>query len=173
MTILAGWIRSQDFTQPASGQPRFFEVPLSAVDTAPETTEYSPEDFVRAHWEFVRRFMEDGPESVLSQVQFCMPIDGRRESIRVSVERVFANFSGAPFLLYGVVLPFCLVVSAFRVIAMRTSKIPEWSDDVEKCCATDSDDPFAIVGGRNGERIAVFPEAAAAAGTCYRAPLRS
>jgi hypothetical protein len=145
---------------------------LSAADTAAEAAEYSSKDFVRAHWEFVRRFMEEGPESVLSQVQFCMPIDGRRESIRVSVERVFANFAGAPFLLYGVVFPFCLVVSVFRVIAMRTSKIPEWSDDVEKCCVVESGDPYAIAGGSNGDRVAVFPEAAAAAGACYGAPLR-
>jgi hypothetical protein len=146
---------------------------LSAEDTASRATEYSSKDFVRAHWEFVRRFMEDGPESVLSQVQFCMPLDGRRENIRVSVERVLANFAGASFLLYGVILPFCLVVSAFRVIAMRTSKIPEWTDDVEKCCVIDSGDPYAIAGGPTGERIAVFPEAAAAAGACYCAPLRS
>lgn len=142
---------------------------LNSGDAASETTQYSSEDFVRAHWEFVRRFMEDGPESVLSQVQFCMPVDGRRESIRVSVERVFANFAGAPFLLYGIIFPFCLVVSAFRLIAMRTSKIPVWPEDVEKSCVVEPDDPYAIVGGPHGERVAVFPEAAAAEGACYRA----
>lgn len=142
---------------------------LNAADAAPQATQYSSEDFVRAHWEFIRRFMEDGPESVASQVQFCMPVDGRRESIRVSIERVCANFSGAPLLLYGVMLPFCLVVGVFRVIAMRTSKIPVWPEEVEKSCVVEPDDPYAIVGGPNGERLAVFPEAAAAAGVCYRA----
>ena len=146
---------------------------LNAADTAPEATQYSSEDFVRAHWEFVRRYMEDGPESVLSQVQFCMPVNGRRESIRVSVERVFANFAGAPFLLYGLVFPFCLVVSAFRVIAMRTCKIPEWSEDVEKCCVVEPNDPYAIVGAPDGERVPVFPDAATAAGVGFCAPSRS
>jgi hypothetical protein len=35
-------------------------------------------DFVRAHWEFVRRYMEDGPEAVSSLVKFCMPIELQR-----------------------------------------------------------------------------------------------
>lgn len=144
---------------------------LNAADAAPQAMQYSSEDFVRAHWEFVRRFMEDGPEAVLGQVQFCMPVDGRRESIRVSAERVFANFSGASILLFGMMFPFCLAVSAFRMIAMHTSKIPEWPEDVEQCCGVESDDPYAIVGGPNGDRVSVFPQAAAAAGACYCAPL--
>jgi hypothetical protein len=145
---------------------------LSAADAAIGTTKYSSQDFVRGHWEFVRRFMEDGPESVSSQVQFCMPVDGRRESIRVSIERVFANFSNAPILFYWIIFPFCLIISMFRVIAMRTSKIPQWPEDVEKCCVVEPGDPYAVAGAINGERIAVFPEAAAAAGVSYCAPPR-
>lgn len=144
---------------------------LSTAGAAAQATQYSTEDFVRAHWEFIRRFMEDGPASVVNQVQFCMPVDGRRESVRLSLERVLANFSGVPLLFYGIVFPFCLVVSAFRVIAMRTGKIPEWPEDVEESCMVEPDDPYAIVGGPNAERLAVCPEAATAAGACYRAPV--
>ena len=140
---------------------------LNAADTAPEATQYSSEDFVRAHWEFVRRYMEEGPQAISEQVQFCMPIDGRRESIRVGIERVFANFANAPFLIYWMMFPFCLAVSFFRVIAMRSSKIPQWPEHVEEDCAIESGDPYAIIGAPDGERVAVFPEAASAAGVRY------
>lgn len=125
-------------------------------------------DFVRSHWEFIRRYMEEGPEAVSSQVQFCMPLDGRRESIRVGVERVFANFASEPLLMQLLIWPFCALISLFRIFAMRTSKIPVWPDDVEKDCRIEVDDPYAIIGDENGDRVAVYPEAAAAAGVEFR-----
>ena len=144
---------------------------LNATDADPGTMEYSSEDFVRAHWEFVRRFMEDGPESVLSQVRFCMPVDGRRESFRVGAARVFANFASAPIVLYWMMFPFCSIVSVFRWIAMRTSKVPQWPKDIEDDCEVDRNDPYAIKGAPDGERVAVFPEAALAAGVRFCGPL--
>jgi hypothetical protein len=144
---------------------------LSALDVNPERTQFSDHDFVRAHWEFIRRYMEDGPQAVSSQVQFCMPVDGRRESIRVGVERIFANIAGAPFLIYWLLFPLCLVVGLFRLIAMRTSKVPQWPKEVDATCVVEPNDPYAIEGTANGDRAAVFPEAAAAAGVGFSVPL--
>jgi hypothetical protein len=127
-------------------------------------------DFVRAHWEFVRRYMEDGPQSVSGQVQFCMPIDVRRETFKVGMERVFANIASAPFLLYYLLFPLCLVVSLFRFIAINTSKIPQWPADVEAASAVDPGDPYAIAGDERGERKAVYPDAASSAGVGFVAP---
>ncbi|WP_156885871.1 DUF6708 domain-containing protein [Massilia niastensis] len=115
---------------------------LNPQDTAVGAVHFSDQDFVRAHWEFIRRYMEDGPQAVSSQVQFCMPVDKCRESPRVSVERVFANIAGAPFILYWILFPFCLVVSLFRLIAMRTSKVPQWPEEVEASCVIDPGDPY-------------------------------
>lgn len=129
---------------------------------------YPCDEFVLGHWEFIRRYMEEGPESVLSQVQFCMPVDGRRETVRASIERMFANIAGAPLAVYWFLFPFLLIFSIFRVIAMRTCKIPEWPSDVEAACIIDEHDPFAIVGAEDGERLAVFPDAASAAGVRFR-----
>lgn len=126
---------------------------LSATDVEPTRTQFSDQDFVRAHWEFVRRYMEDGPQAVSSQVQFCMPVDTRRESARVGVERVFANIVGAPLLLYWLLVPVCLVVSAFRFIAMRTSRIPQWPAEVDADCAMEPGDSYAIRGDETGERV--------------------
>lgn len=140
---------------------------LPSAETDPQASVFSSKDFVRAHWEFVRRYMEDGPQEVLNQVQFCMPVDRRKERFRVGAERVFANFAGAPLLLYCLTFPFCAVVSIFRWLAMMTSKVPHWPDDIEASTKVEINDPYAIEATSTGERVAVFPEAALAAGVRF------
>jgi len=122
------------------------------------------DDYVHAHWEFIRRYMEDGPQNLVSQVQFCIPVDARRETVYLSFERMFANIAGAPQLLYWMESPIFLLFSLFRIFAMRTSKLPKWTAEVEAACAIEPDDPYAIEGTLEGDRKAVFPQAAKAAG---------
>ena len=143
---------------------------LSHMDADPNCTEFSSQDFVRANWEFVRRYMEDGPQAVAGQVQFCMPVATRRESVMVSAQRVFANIAGAPLPLFLMLFPFCAVISLFRLIAMRTSKVPQWPKEIDAVCAIEPNDPYAIEGNAGGDRAAVFPEAALAAGVGFVAP---
>lgn len=142
--------------------------PLNPGDICPGPSGPSKFDFVRAHWEFIRRYMEEGPEAVSSQVQFCMPLDGRREGVRVGAERIFANFASVPVPLYLMIWPFCALVSALRIFAMRTSKVPVWPENVEADCEIEEEDPYAVIGDKNAERVAVYPEAAAAAGVKFR-----
>lgn len=143
---------------------------LDATDVACGTTEFSSSDFVRAHWEFIRRYMEEGPEEISRQVQFCMPIDRKRESVRLGFERIFANFAGAPGLIYIVMFPFCLIISLFRIFAIHTSKVPVWPEEVEANCLVEPNDPYAIEGGVHGERVAVFPDAALSTGARFVSP---
>jgi multisubunit Na+/H+ antiporter MnhG subunit len=140
---------------------------LANGDVDPLQAKFSDQDFVRAHWEFVRRYMEEGPQAVTTQVQFCMPISAQRESFKNGVERVFANIAAAPFLLYWLLFPLCLAVSLARVIAMRTSKIPQWPAEVETTSTIEPGDPYAIEGDQAGERVASYPAAAAAAGIAF------
>lgn len=119
------------------------------------------EDFVRGHWEFIRRYMEDGPAAVSGQVQFCMPVDGRKETAATSIERIFANIAGAPTVLRWLLWPWCLLVAGGRLFAMRTSKIPAFPAAVEAQCAIEPGDPYAIRGDARGERVPVYAEAAA------------
>lgn len=133
---------------------------IPTLNTAFDASKCSSEDYVRAHWEFIRRFMEEGPEAIVKQVQFCMPVDGRKESVRVGFERVFANFAGAPAFLYWAMYPFCFLVGLGRVFAMRTSKVPLWPSEIESACAVEQNDPYAIMGARDGECMAVFNETA-------------
>ena len=142
--------------------------PLNPSDICPGLSGPSKSDFVRAHWEFIRRYMEDGPEAISGQVQFCLPLDGRREGVRVGAERIFANFASLPAFIYLLVWPFCALVSVLRIFAMRTSKVPVWPENVEADCEIEEGDPYAITGNENAERVAVYPEAAVAAGIDFR-----
>jgi hypothetical protein len=49
--------------------------------------------------------MEDGPQAVAAQVQFCMPVDKQCERFSVGMEPVFANIAGGNMLLYCLLFP--------------------------------------------------------------------
>jgi len=127
---------------------------------------------LRSHWEFVRRFMEDGPAAVTGQVQFCLPIKARRESPWFGVQRLMANDAGTPvmFPLRVFNAAFSALVVPFRWIAMRTSKLPRWPTNIEAASPIQDGDPYAIAGAANGDRISLFPAAADAAGVRFTGP---
>lgn len=139
------------------------------------TSDGSPDGIaiLRSHWEFIRRYMEVGPTSVIGQVEFCMPIKDRYESMHVAVHRFLANASGGgafflPARLFSIL--FYTFVLPFRFIAMRTSKIPRWPNDVEVETAIIDGDPYAIKGSARGDRISIFPAAAQAADVRFTGP---
>jgi hypothetical protein len=117
---------------------------------------------LRSHWEFMRRYMESGPEAVTGQVEFCLPINNRRESIRVATRRLFGESDGNgmrafPINIFSLV--FYTIVWPFRFIAMITSKLPRWPADIESASAIEIGDPYAIVGTATGHRTSLYPEA--------------
>jgi hypothetical protein len=131
------------------------------------------DDYLRAHWEFIRRFMEDGPDAVIGQVQFCMPISDKKETIGNGFERVCANIASAPALVYWMLWPFCMLTGIGRIFAMRTSKIPRFPEHVLAGSKVEPNDPYAIAGDALGERVAIYPDAAAAAGIRFIRQARS
>lgn len=140
---------------------------MSEHDLYNSTTTFSDDDYVRGHWEFIRRYMEDGPGSIAGQVQFCMPIDRCKERAINGFHRIMANFSGGSFILIAIMFPFCALIALFRALAMITSKIPQWPEEIEAVNVIDTDDPYAIRGDGDGNRIAVFPRAAHEAGVAF------
>jgi hypothetical protein len=127
---------------------------------------------LRSHWEFIRRFMEDGPAAVIGQVQFCLPIKVRHESPWFGVQRLMAGDVGTPMMFPLLVfnLAFSALVVPFRWIAMRTSKLPHWPAEIEAVSMIEDGDPYAIAGKANGDRISLFPAAADAAGVRFTGP---
>lgn len=119
-------------------------------------TVFRQEDCLRGHWEFIRRYMEEGPEDLHHRVKFCMPIAERRETFRFGVERLFANLSGMPKIVILALSPIILLASPFRAFAMRTSRVPVWPVEIDGECPIANGDPYAIEGDDRGEKVKVF-----------------
>ena len=104
---------------------------------------------LRSHWEFYRRYMEEGPQAVADYIKVCMPIDGRRESFRFGFERIFVEDAAALLqpigvLMWTIMLPLNLLSVLGRWVAMQTSKLPQWPAEIEAASRTEPDDPYMI-----------------------------
>ncbi len=102
---------------------------------------------VRQHWEYFRRYMEEGPEQPCRMLEICLPIAKRRETWWEGCMRLLLNLNGSPFLQLLLFPIFFLPVSLGRTLTMRTSKIPRWPEEVERECAVMPDDPYARESG--------------------------
>lgn len=127
---------------------------------------------LRSHWEFIRRYMEDGPAAIAGQVQYCMPIADRRETFYVAFYRSLANNSGPAIFMPALIfnIAFDLLILPFRLFAMRTSKLPRWPAEIEAQSMLKQGDPYAIAGNEKGDRVSLYPEAADAAGVMFTGP---
>ncbi|OZI30684.1 hypothetical protein CAL29_22075 [Bordetella genomosp. 10] len=100
------------------------------------------EEVVLAHWEFLRRYMEEGPAAVIDAVRFCMPVDGQREPAAAGRERIFANHVAMPGAMWLVMWPFNTLQSWARMLVMRTSRIPQWPPEVAATLTVADGDPY-------------------------------
>jgi hypothetical protein len=91
-------------------------------------------------WEFVRRYMEEGPEELVGQVDYVLNIERQRESIGRSWE----NSCTGHMLATIVTLPITIISFIGRCIAMPTCKIPQWPQEIEEQCRIEPDDPYVI-----------------------------
>ncbi|WP_323133997.1 DUF6708 domain-containing protein [Klebsiella michiganensis] len=107
------------------------------------------EDLYR-NWEFVRRYMEEGPEAVAGVLKLMPPVEGRREGIFFGYwYLMFSATYGAPFFVVPFLMALYLTAWPFRVFAMYTCRIPRWSEEVEASCVIAPDDPWDISAAQN------------------------
>ncbi|MCA8220071.1 DUF6708 domain-containing protein [Burkholderia sp. BC1] len=113
-------------------------------------------DQLKHCWEFVRRYMEEGPASVYRDVYWCHDIAERREKYKAGLRYMFFSLNGQPI---GQILlsPVFFVASLGRWFAMRTSKIPVWPAEVEAECAVEPFDPYLRDASRNPDKIPMEP----------------
>ncbi|QHM71911.1 DUF6708 domain-containing protein [Mixta intestinalis] len=98
-----------------------------------------------ANWEFVRRYMEEGPEAVAHVLKLMPPVEGRREGILFGYWYLMLSAAyGAPLFLVPFLMVLYLTVWPFRLFAMYSCKIPRWSAEVEVQCVIAPDDPWDI-----------------------------
>ncbi len=97
-------------------------------------------DNLRRHWEFLRRYMTDGPQSIVDQVHVCMPVADRRESLKFAFQRFHANFEGDAGT-WVVLFPLWLASILARWIAGLTCRVPRWPQEIERACRIEAGDP--------------------------------
>ncbi len=106
---------------------------------------------LRLHWEYFRRYMENGPEQPYRMLKICLPLANRRETWWEGFMRLTLLMHGS-ILMQVLMTPFNLPASLGRLIAMRTSKIPRWPDWVEQECMVAKDDPYVRESGYEAPR---------------------
>lgn len=110
-------------------------------------------DNAYSHWEFLRRYMEEGPQAVDDAVLYCMPVDGVRETFAFSRERIFANDAQAPALMYLTMAPFNLVHAMVRWLVVQSCRIPAFPPQIEAVLQPDADDRHARDASMNPEDL--------------------
>ena len=118
----------------------------------PDTGQYEYADRMRSHWEFIRRYMEEGPAEASQIVRFCVPVTDRKETPAGAFHRAFGLFRGSS-IFQIVMAPFCLWMFLGRLIAIATSQIPQWPAEINAACAIEPNDPYAIRGNAQSEPI--------------------
>lgn len=94
------------------------------------------------YWEFVRRYMENGPQAVAKHVEYCLPIADQRESFTFGFHRMHSFAGAGPLPLMIALLLIYLAAYPGRWLAMRTSKLPMWPKEIEEHCVIEANDPY-------------------------------
>jgi hypothetical protein len=144
------------------GQPRTYEVRghrlaedgITVLETfalAFHSTLYSP--MLCSQWEFIRRYMEDGPEKLVGQVEHVMDIADKRETFWNGFHRHMAEYASIPPLAW-LLSPLLFLGSITRWVAMQTSKIPVWPAEIEAESQIEPGDPYI----RDAQHLAKKPQ---------------
>ena len=118
----------------------------TVIDSFPFGGDDGEQVDARWHFEYFRRYMEEGPRQTYKMLKVCLPVSRRKETWFDGYERTALNMGGS--LLVQIL--FCcwfIPISLTRMLAMRTSKIPRWPEWVEKECAIDPNDPYVREAG--------------------------
>jgi hypothetical protein len=96
----------------------------------------SPEE-VYPQWEYVRRFMEDGPDAVPAP-EIYLPISDKREGFWWGAQTLLFN---TPTVMVAsiLLLPFTVLGVFARWLCMLTNRVPVWPADIDAECGTPSE----------------------------------
>jgi len=97
------------------------------------------------YWEFIRCYMEeDCLEELAETVLFCPPVEKQKEGYISGLQTLMQVDSRLEWIPCFLLSPLTLIESVARYIAMQTSKIPQWSQDVLDACAVEPNDPINV-----------------------------
>jgi hypothetical protein len=97
----------------------------------------------RHHWEFIRRYMEEGPQAVehADGMGLYLPIADRKETLRHGWVSLVSNDAWNPVFKW-LMLPFHVLFFIGRLVNRVTSKVPLWPADVEAACRIEAGDAY-------------------------------
>ncbi|OWO78848.1 hypothetical protein B5C26_22970 [Photorhabdus luminescens] len=107
-------------------------------------------ELMPGYWEFIRCYMEE--ECLQEQadiIALCPPIEKQKESYIFGLQYLMRMGSRLDWLFGFMILLCALITSVTRYIAMQTSKIPQWPQEVEEACQVDPDDPINVSAANN------------------------
>ena len=100
-------------------------------------------ELLKQHWEFLRRYMEgENLAPIYEHARYVLPIADKRESFKLGFHRTHADVGAVPLPFQAMILLIYLISYPGRWLAMRTSKLPVWPDEIEAQCRIDPDDPY-------------------------------
>ena len=102
------------------------------------------------HWEFLRRYMEEGPKEAFETVQICVPVDKKRLSLRLDLNLQYMNWYGQGGLVIFLLLsPIWALVILARWLADFTNRKPVWPQDMQDAFKVEPGDPYVRDAGLN------------------------
>ena len=106
------------------------------------------------YWEFIRCYMEvDCVEELADIVTLCPPVENQKEEYVFGLQYLMKMDSRLEWIHLPVKFPLALLASFARYIAMQTSKIPQWPQEVLDACQPESDDPINVSAANNPEHL--------------------
>lgn len=119
----------------------------TVIDSFPLGGEDGDQADSRLHFEYFRRYMEEGPKQTYKMLKVCLPVSRRKETWFDGYQRMVLNSSNGNIIGQLLMCWWNIPISLTRMLAMRTSKIPRWPEWVEKECAIDPNDPYVREAG--------------------------
>lgn len=102
------------------------------------------ENNVRKQWEFIRRYMELGPDQCFDDPADALISLSTKRNWHNSVEHAYASGPIDLIRIGRLLYPFYALVALGHWIVQKTCKEPVWPPEVEAECQIDPGDPFEI-----------------------------
>ncbi|KAA1174573.1 DUF6708 domain-containing protein [Photorhabdus heterorhabditis] len=107
-------------------------------------------ELILGYWEFIRCYMEEeGLQEQADIILLCPPIEQKKEGYIFGLQYLIRMNSRLEWFVELINFPFDLITSVARYIAMQTSKMPQWPQEVEDACQVDPDDPINVSAANN------------------------
>jgi hypothetical protein len=101
---------------------------------------HKDDELMYGQWEFIRRYMEDGPQEFMKEISDVMDVADRKERFWHGYARLAAEDAAEG---WGIILfPVFFWHALGRWVAMHSSKTPVWPQEVEAQCKIEPNDPY-------------------------------